>query len=308
MLGGDISVESAPGKGTTFVLQLPRHSGAFATRAADSTAPEAAEPASTEEGGDVVLVIDDDPNARALLSRFLIREGFAVRTASDGESGLKLARTLHPRAILLDVMMPHMDGWAVLSALKSDPELADIPVVMETIVHERGLAFSLGAEDYLTKPIQWPRLKKILDRFRSAAGAPVALVVDDDGSTRALLSEMLEKEGWSTVEARDFSAVLERFADARPALVLVDLNMSELNGFALIKDLRRLPEWRDVPFVALSTNDLSAEQRRRLEGYVQQIVNTEHDAPEALLSVLRRVRSARIAYAAGAHTQGKAHA
>jgi PAS domain S-box-containing protein len=308
MLGGDISVESAFGKGSTFVLQLPRDAGAFATRAADSTGPEGAEVASTEEGTDVVLVIDDDPNARALLSRFLIREGFAVRTASDGESGLKLARALSPRAILLDVMMPRMDGWAVLSALKSDPDLAEIPVIMETIVHEKGLAFSLGAEDYLTKPIQWPRLKKILDRFRSAAGAPVALVVDDDGSTRALLSEMLEKESWSTVEARDFNAVLERFADTRPALVLVDLNMSELNGFALIKDLRRLPEWRDVPFVALSTNDLSAEQRRRLEGYVQQIVNTEHDAPEALLTVLRRVRSERIARAAAAATQGRVDA
>jgi PAS domain S-box-containing protein len=302
MLGGDISVESATGKGTTFVLQLPRDSSAFAARSPDISTAQVAELASTEHGADLVLVIDDDPNARALLSRFLIREGFAVRTANDGESGLKLARALHPRAILLDVMMPHMDGWAVLSALKSDPNLADIPVVMETIVHEKGLAFSLGAEDYLTKPIQWPRLKKILDRFRSDAAAPVALVVDDDGSTRALLSEMVEKEGWSSVEARDLHAVLERFADARPALVLVDLNMTRLNGFALIKDLRRLPEWRDVPFVALSTNDLSAEQRRRLEGCVQQVVNTEHDAPKALLDVLRRVRSERMAQAAGGHT------
>jgi CheY-like chemotaxis protein len=235
-----------------------------------------------------VLVIDDDPNARALLARFLAREGFSVRTAPDGLSGLELARSLKPRAILLDVMMPHMDGWAVLSALKSDPEVADIPVIMETIVHEKGLAFSLGAEDYLTKPIQWPRLKKVLDRFRSTPPA-IALIVDDDDSTQRALDELLEKEGWSVTHARDRDAAFARLGEKRPSLLLVDLNMSHANGFALIRELRRLPEWRDVPVVALSANELSPEERSRLEGHVQQIISTEDDAPEALLNVLRGI-------------------
>ena len=309
MLGGDISVESVPGEGTAFTLRLPVDSSPFEAKAPHSEPSEPVARPGSDPPDDVVLVIDDDPNARALISRFLIREGFAVRTANDGASGLKLARSARPRAILLDVMMPHMDGWAVLSALKADPELADIPVVMETIVHEKGLAFSLGAEDYLTKPIQWPRLKKILDRFRSTTPAPV-LVVDDDGSTHALLSELLEKEGWSAVEARDFNAILERFADARPALVLVDLNMTQLNGFALIRELRRLPEWRDVPMVALSGHELSPEERKRLDGYVQQIINTENDGPEGLLAVLRRLRSPGPTHgaAAGSSIAGRAHA
>jgi len=204
--------------------------------------------------------------------------------------------------------MPHMDGWAVLSALKADPELADIPVVMETIVHEKGLAFSLGAEDYLTKPIQWPRLKKILDRFRSETPAPV-LIVDDDSSTRGLVSDLLEQEGWAAVEARDIDAILERFKNTRPYVVIVDLNMTALNGFALIRELRRLPGWQEVPVVALSAHELSADERRRLDGYVQQIINTENDAPEGLLAVLRRVRS-RTAHGAAARggARGEAHA
>ena len=309
MLGGDISFESKPNVGTTFTLRLPIDSTPFQVKAVETPTTNVSQPqnAPQDEGDDVVLVIDDDPNARALLSRFLIREGFAVRTASDGPAGLSLARSVKPRAILLDVMMPHMDGWAVLSALKADPELADIPVVMETIVHERGLAFSLGAEDYLTKPIQWPRLKKILDRFRAETPAPV-LIVDDDSSTRGLLSDLLEQEGWGAVEARDLNAILERFAETRPGVVIVDLNMTERNGFALIKALRRAPGWQDVPVVALSANELSADERKRLEGYVQQIINTGDDAPEGLLAVLRRVRARTTGARARGGVRGEAHA
>ena len=286
MLGGEVAVDSIPDQGSVFALRLPADS---AVHRAQADAKETAEPESHEgSGANPVLVIDDDPNARALLSRFLAREGFSVRTASDGLSGLELARTLKPRAILLDVMMPHMDGWAVLSALKSDPDVADIPVIMETIVHEKGLAFSLGAEDYLTKPIQWPRLKKVLDRFRSTPPA-TALIIDDDDSTQSALDGLLEKEGWSVAHARDRDAAFARLGEKRPSLLLIDLNMSNANGFALIRELRRQPQWRDVPVVALSANELSPDERSRLEGHVQQIINTEDDAPEALLNVLRGI-------------------
>ncbi len=288
MLGGDISVNSEIGRGTTFTLELPADSAASAAAGHDPTGVTQGEDSPLPCDANVVLVIDDDPHARALLTRFLLREGFVVRTAADGESGLSLARALHPRAILLDVMMPHMDGWAVLSALKADPELADIPVVMETIVQERGLAFSLGAADYVTKPIHWPRLKRVLDKFRSSA-PPHALIVDDDDSTRGLLQELLEKEGWSVLHADDSTAAFESLARNRPALVLVDLNMRRTNAFALIRELRKGAHYRDMPVVALSAHELTPEERGRLDGYVQQIIDSAEDTPTAILGLLRRI-------------------
>ncbi len=130
-------------------------------------------------------MIDDDPAQRDLMTRFLHREGFAARTASDGYAGLQLARTLRPKAILLDVTMPGLDGWSVLSALKADPDRADIPVIMVTFVDERGLAASLGAADYVMKPVKWESFRQVMERFRRADGA--VLVVDDD-PTRAITS------------------------------------------------------------------------------------------------------------------------
>ena len=142
------------------------------------------------------MVIDDDPAARDLLERFLSREGYRVETASGGEEGLSLARELHPDAITLDVLMPGMDGWAVLAALKADPDLADIPIVMLTIVENAGLGYMLGASDYMVKPIDRGHLMNVLNKHRKDGLSASVLLIEDHVETREMMRRMLEKEGW----------------------------------------------------------------------------------------------------------------
>jgi PAS domain S-box-containing protein len=289
MLGGDISAESELGKGTTFTMRLPADLRARDAKAHREAARGDAATRSATDGMSLVLVIDDDVSARELLTRFLTREGFAVETAPDGASGLEKARILRPSAILLDVMMPHMDGWAVLSAIKADPILADIPVIMVTMVRQKGLAMTLGAADYLTKPVQWPRLKAVLERYQSSTKPAVALVIEDDESTRAALRQGLAGAGWSVIEAPCRQDAIDQLTQNHLGLIIVDLNMSDLNGFALIRALRRRADWKDVPVVALTSRDLTPGECERLEGLAQQIIHTDGDPQRELVAELRNI-------------------
>jgi CheY-like chemotaxis protein len=169
MMGGEVTVESAAGRGSTFTVRLPATVGEPQAPAEPVAAP--VQPAAGTTSG-TLLVIDDDPEARALMRRFLGKEGFRIEEAPDGETGIRLARELRPDVITLDVLMPGMDGWAVLGALKNDPELATIPVVLATIVDEEHLGFALGASEYLTKPLNRERLIAVLEKYKS----PEALV------------------------------------------------------------------------------------------------------------------------------------
>jgi CheY-like chemotaxis protein len=233
-----------------------------------------------------VLVIDDEAAVRDLMQRFLIKEGFRVVTAQGGEEGLQRARELQPDAITLDVMMPGMDGWAVLSALKADPKLADIPVVMLTIVDDRNLGYALGASDYLTKPIDRERLTAVLKQHRR--DRPV-LVVDDDVSVRQLLRRMLEPEGYVVVEADNGRAALERLRDVSPSVVLLDLMMPEMDGFEFVTEFRRHEAWRAIPIVVITAKDLSGADRERLNGYVQKILQKGAHSREQLLAEVREL-------------------
>jgi CheY-like chemotaxis protein len=214
-------------------------------------------------GRRVVLVVDDDPSQRELLSRFLERQGFAVQTASDGQTGLALAQKLKPHAILLDVLMPQMDGWSVLSTLKADPDLSPIPVVLVTFVNDPALSDSLGAAALIPKPVEWDRLARAMERFR---GDGDVLIVDDDSEARRRLRVVLERNGWSVAEVANGQEALDAVSRAVPRLILLDLTMPVMDGFTFLRALREKPGCLDVPVVVLTSRDLSAEERRRLDG------------------------------------------
>jgi CheY-like chemotaxis protein len=219
-----------------------------------------------------VLVIDDDPAVRDLVQRSLSKEGLRVETASNGQQGLELARQLKPAVITLDVMMPGMDGWAVLSALKADPELTDIPVVMMTIVDEMNMGFALGAAEYLTKPIDWNRLTAVIHKYRLQPLNGSVLIVEDDPAMRDLLQRKLGEQKCHVRLAENGRVALQRMSDHVPALILLDLMMPEMDGFEFMVELRKRPECRQVPVIVITAKELTEADRRRLNGQVARIV------------------------------------
>ncbi len=285
LMGGDASVESRAGVGSAFTLRLPAIARDPKTN--HDIAPSGTVFPEQERSpqGDVVLVIDDDPAARDLMHRFLIREGFRPETAASGEEGLRLARELHPVAITLDVMMPGMDGWAVLQALKNDKATAEIPVIMLTMVDDKNIGFALGATDYLTKPIDRARLSSILVRHRcrdTTAGCHV-LVVEDDEPTRQMMHSMLVREGWLVHEAANGRLALEYLEQSTPHLILLDLMMPEIDGFEFARRLRERDQWRAIPIVVLTAKDITDDDRRRLNGSVDKILQKGTWSRDALL-------------------------
>jgi PAS domain S-box-containing protein len=261
LMGGDVAVTSAQGKGTTFTLTLP----AILPNPEDgaSQAPPVADAEPCGEGR-VVLIIDDEASQRDLMVRYLTRQGFVARAAADGRSGIELARKLRPMAVLLDVMMPEMDGWAVLATLKADEITREIPVVMVSFVADPALGASLGAAGAIPKPVDWSRLRGVLDRIGADAGD--VLVVDDDADMRRRLRTTLVRHGFEVREAGDGAAALKLVREVRPGLVLLDLTMPVMDGFTFLRELRALPACAEVPVVVLSARDVSAEERRQLAG------------------------------------------
>jgi hypothetical protein len=279
MMGGEITVASDPGRGTRFTVRLPV---TVAEPAAESPAPAPA-PAAAPAG--TLLVIDDDGAARQLLRRIFTKEGFRVEEAATGAAGLAAARRLHPDAITLDVLMPEMDGWAVLTALKADPALADIPVIMLTVADQKQLGLALGAAEFLTKPVDRARLTSVLRRYATGPTPPHVLIVEDDAATRSLLQRTLAKAGWTVRTAENGKVALARLAEARPTLILLDLMMPEMDGFAFLEALRPLDP--TVPVVVLTAKDLTDDDRRRLNGGVARIVQKGATPPPDLLAHIR---------------------
>ncbi|MHC4235435.1 MAG: response regulator, partial [Planctomycetota bacterium] len=234
-----------------------------------------------------LLIIDDDPHARELLRRTFSKEGYAVIEAADGASGIELALTQQPDVITLDVMMPGMDGWEVLSRIKADPATTDIPVIMVSIIDDVNMGVALGASDYVTKPIDRDRLTAILSRFKADGDARRVLVVEDDGATRQLLRRLLKKEGWAVSEAENGRVALERIEEIRPSLILLDLVMPEMDGFEFLDELRKKSGRPGIPTVVITAKDLTEQDRNRLNGSVDRIVQKGAYSREDLLAQVR---------------------
>jgi signal transduction histidine kinase/CheY-like chemotaxis protein len=287
LMNGEINVESEQGKGSTFTIRLP-------AVAEDDAAVEKmpTEVGAAIEGQRRVMVVDDDSDVRDLLTRHLSRNDYHVDAVSSGEQALARAREVRPDAITLDVLMPTMDGWAVLSALKEDPDLASIPVIMVSIIDDRSIGFSLGASDYLNKPVDGDKLVKLLAKYCPEASRRRVLVVEDDEATRDVITRTLDAKTWTVSQAENGLVGLERLAEATPDVILLDLMMPEMDGFEFIAAIRSDDRWRDIPVVVVTAKSLTKADRDRLAGSVEHLIQKGDYQLEALLANLGDIISA----------------
>lgn len=190
-------------------------------------------------------------------------------------------------AITLDVMMPDMDGWSVLSALKSDDALRDIPVIMLTMVDDPDRGFMLGAAEYATKPMDRRRMSQLLNKYACPNPPCPILLVEGDPATRALTSAMLEKEGWKVCVAENGRIALECMEQERPIVVLLDLMMPDMDGFEFVERVRMNPVWSRIPIVVVTAKDLTADERKRLNGSVEAILHKTGGSRGEILNQMR---------------------
>lgn len=287
MMGGTVTAASEFGKGSTFTIHLParivtpKRAGGAVAMPLPQTLPL--------PGECDLLAIDDDPAVRQVLERILRPMGYRLAFAASGAEGLQLARELKPALISLDIMMPDMDGWMVLSLLKAEPDVAQIPVVLLTVCAEQNFGFAMGIAGYLKKPIDREVLLAAVREHVPARSMKHVLIVEDDPAMREMLRRILEKEGWRATEAERVEDALAFIKTTRPALILLDLMLPGMDGFQMLAELNKLEEWRTIPVIVVSAKDLTTNDRALLQGRVQQVLQKGSVSLEDLLKQVQQI-------------------
>ena len=293
--GGRIWVDSEAGQGSTFGFALPVGSEELAMQPVPQAGVDSGvttEPASGP--GPTVVVVEDDRRSFDLLRVYLEAAGARVVGARDGQEGLDTVRRLSPAGVVLDILLPGMDGWDVLAQLKADPATAAIPVVVVSMLDERGRGFALGAAEYLVKPVGKEQLLAALYR---AAAMPeqkhTVVAIDDDPLAIELVKASVEPEGWTVLGAATGREGLVLIREQQPSAVLLDLLMPGMDGFEVVEALRADPETKSVPVVILTSKSMTPQDKERLQGRITYVARKTEFNLSGLAGLLRWASTSR---------------